>query len=174
MERLREICLEAYDRLIGLKLSEVAVDCCLTKAPCGGEKAPRSPVDRGKRGIKRPMAVDASGVPLGGVSAPAKAATTRRSWSPPWRRRQRRWGCFPRKRACTWTEATTRFSPASVLRSWGLGGRSRERVSRRRIGPRIGGWSSGRARGTTPTRSWCGARSGRGGSSTSGWPSPTW
>jgi len=71
MERLREICLDAYDRLIGLKLSEVAVDCCLTKAPCGGEKAGRSPVDRGKRGIKRSMAVDASGVPLGGVIAPA-------------------------------------------------------------------------------------------------------
>ena len=32
MERLREICLKAYDRLIGLKLSEVAVDCCVTKA----------------------------------------------------------------------------------------------------------------------------------------------
>jgi len=71
MEQLREICLDAYDRLIGLKLSEVAVDCCLTKAPCGGEKAGRSPVDRGKRGIKRSMAVDASGVPLGGVIAPA-------------------------------------------------------------------------------------------------------
>jgi transposase len=71
MERLREICLDAYDRLIGLKLSEVAVDCCITKAPCGGEKAGRSPVDRGKRGLKRSMAVDASGVPLGGVIAPA-------------------------------------------------------------------------------------------------------
>jgi transposase len=71
MERLREICLEAYDHLIGLELSEVAVDCCLTKAPCGGEKAGRSPVDRGKRGIKRSMAVDASGIPLGAVSAPA-------------------------------------------------------------------------------------------------------
>jgi hypothetical protein len=32
MERLREICLEACDRLIGLKLSEVAFDCCITKA----------------------------------------------------------------------------------------------------------------------------------------------
>ena len=71
MERLREICLEAYDRLIGLKLSEVAVDCCTTKAPCGGQKAGRSPVDRGKRGIKRSMAVDAEGIPLGAVSAPA-------------------------------------------------------------------------------------------------------
>jgi IS5 family transposase len=47
------------------------VDCCITKAPCGGEKAGRSPVDRGKRGLKRSMAVDASGVPLGGVIAPA-------------------------------------------------------------------------------------------------------
>ena len=37
----------------------------------GGEKAGRSPVDRGKRGIKRSMAVDASGIPLGAVSAPA-------------------------------------------------------------------------------------------------------
>src|SRR5215217_2401347 len=71
MERLRHICLEAYVRLIGLELSEVAVDCCVTKAPRGGEKAGRSPVDRGKRGLKRSMAVDASGIPLGAVSAPA-------------------------------------------------------------------------------------------------------
>lgn len=71
MERLREICLDSYDHLIGLELSEVAVDGCITKAPCGGEKAGRSPVDRGKRGIKRSMAVDAEGIPLGTVSAPA-------------------------------------------------------------------------------------------------------
>jgi len=32
MERPREICLDAYNHLIGLKLSEVAVDCCTTKA----------------------------------------------------------------------------------------------------------------------------------------------
>jgi hypothetical protein len=71
MERLRQICLDAYDRIIGLELSEVAVDCCVTKAPCGGEKAGRSPVDRGKRGLKRSMAVDAKGIPLGSVSTPA-------------------------------------------------------------------------------------------------------
>ena len=57
MERLREISLDAYDRLIGLELSEVALDCCVTKAPCGGEKAGRSPVDRGKRALKRWIAV---------------------------------------------------------------------------------------------------------------------
>jgi hypothetical protein len=32
MERLRRICLHAYDRLIGLELSEVAVDCCVSEA----------------------------------------------------------------------------------------------------------------------------------------------
>src|SRR5829696_2002401 len=71
MDELEEIARESYDRVVGLELSEVAVDCCITKAPCGGEKAGRSPVDRGKRGLKRSMAVDAKGIPLGSVSAPA-------------------------------------------------------------------------------------------------------
>ncbi len=83
IDALREAVLEAYDRLIGLELSEVAVDCCITKAPCGGEKARRSPVDRGKGGIKRSTAVDAEGIPIGGISGPAKAATTHRYWYPP-------------------------------------------------------------------------------------------
>jgi hypothetical protein len=83
IDALREAVLEAYDRFIGLELSEVAVDCCITKAQCGGQKAGRSPVDRGKRGIKRSTAVDGEGIPIGGVTAPAKAATTRRSWYPP-------------------------------------------------------------------------------------------
>lgn len=71
MKKLREMALEAYDRLVGLDLADVAVDCCITKAPCGGEKAGRSPVDRGKRGTKRSTAVDARGIPLGTVTAPA-------------------------------------------------------------------------------------------------------
>jgi len=71
MERLREMALDGYDRVIGLDLSDVAVDCCITKAPCGGQKAGRSPVDRGKRGIKRSVVVDANGIPLGAIAAPA-------------------------------------------------------------------------------------------------------
>ena len=71
MDALREIVLESYDRYIGLELSDVAVDCCITKAPCGGEKAGRSPVDRGKRGTKRSTAVDAKGIPIGSVTAAA-------------------------------------------------------------------------------------------------------
>ena len=65
--------LEAYDRSIGLELSEVAVDCCITKAPCGGEKAGRSSVDRGKPGIKRSTAVDGEDELLASESSPQKA-----------------------------------------------------------------------------------------------------
>jgi transposase len=71
MDELRGLALEAYDRFVGLELSDMAVDCCITKAPCGGEKAGRSPVDRGKQGIKRSMAVDGSGIPVGFVTAQA-------------------------------------------------------------------------------------------------------
>lgn len=71
MDALREMALDAYDRMIGLELSEVSVDGCITKAPGGGEKAGRSPVDRGKRGLKRSTAVDANGIPLATISAPA-------------------------------------------------------------------------------------------------------
>lgn len=71
MDGLREMALEAYDRFVGLEVGEMAIDCCITKAPCGGEKAGRNPVDRGKQGTKRSMAVDERGIPLGAVSAPA-------------------------------------------------------------------------------------------------------
>ena len=71
MGRLQQIVLDAYDWMIGLDLSDVAVDCCITKAPCGGQKAGKSPVDRGKGGIKRSMVVDAKGIPLGAIAAPA-------------------------------------------------------------------------------------------------------
>jgi hypothetical protein len=47
MERLREMALAAYERIVGLELSDAAVDGCITNAPCGGEKAGKSPVDRG-------------------------------------------------------------------------------------------------------------------------------
>jgi hypothetical protein len=71
MGALEEIARDSYDRIIGLELSEVAIDCCITKAPCGGEGAGRSPVDRGKQGLKRSVAVDGGGIPLGCLTAPA-------------------------------------------------------------------------------------------------------
>jgi hypothetical protein len=71
MEALRALALEAYDRFVGLELPDVAVDCCITKSPCGGEKAGRSLVERGKRDTKRSTAVDTRGIPLGAITAPA-------------------------------------------------------------------------------------------------------
>lgn len=71
MDALRTQALGAYDRMIGLALDDVAVDCCITKAPCGGEVAGRGPVDRGKQGLKRSVAVAAAGIPLATIAAPA-------------------------------------------------------------------------------------------------------
>ncbi len=71
MDELEEMARDSYERTIGLDLSDVAVDCCITKAPCGGEKEGKSPVDRGKQGIKRSMMVDGEGIPLGVVAAGA-------------------------------------------------------------------------------------------------------
>jgi hypothetical protein len=70
-DRLRLTALDAYDKMIGLNLADVAVDGCTTKAPCGGECAGRSPVDRGKGGLKRSQLSDGNGVPMATVSAPA-------------------------------------------------------------------------------------------------------
>lgn len=64
-DELRDHALEAYDRIIGLDLSEVAIDGSLHKAPCGGEGTGKSPVDRAKLGWKWSLAADANGIPLG-------------------------------------------------------------------------------------------------------------
>jgi transposase len=68
-EQVHALALQAYDRMIGLQLHELSVDGCITKAPCGGERAGRS--DRGKQGLKRSVATEARGVPIGLVSAGA-------------------------------------------------------------------------------------------------------
>ncbi len=38
MEELEEMARESYDRVVGLELSEVAVDCCITKAHVGARR----------------------------------------------------------------------------------------------------------------------------------------
>ena len=70
LPRLECIVLDAYDRMLGLELSDLAVDGCITKAPCGQTAGP-SPVDRGKQGLKRSVTTDAKGIPLGAVVAGA-------------------------------------------------------------------------------------------------------
>jgi transposase len=70
-EQVHTLALHAYDRMIGLELDDVAVDGCITKAPSGGEVAGRSPVDRGKQGLKRSLVTDSVGIPLHIVAAGA-------------------------------------------------------------------------------------------------------
>jgi transposase len=69
-EQLHTLALQAYDKMIGLELDELAADGCITKAPGGGDVAGRSPVDRGKGGLKRSVVTDGGGIPLHVVSAP--------------------------------------------------------------------------------------------------------
>jgi len=70
-ERLHQLALEAYDNAIGLDLENLVVDGCIVKAPGGGQNTGRSPVDRGKSGLKRSVLVDGEGLPLGWVLAGA-------------------------------------------------------------------------------------------------------
>jgi transposase len=112
MEKLQRIVLDAYDWMIGLDLSDVSVDSCITKAPCGGQKAGRSPVDRGKQGLKRSMVVDANGIPIGAIAAPANRHDSPLCWRRLWTQ-WRLWESCPSTLASTSTGATTRRLPES-------------------------------------------------------------
>jgi transposase len=57
--------IDGYDKVIGLDLSEVAIDGSTHKAPVGGEGTGKSPIDRGKLGWKWSIATDAVGIPIG-------------------------------------------------------------------------------------------------------------
>ncbi len=63
--------LQGYDRIIGLDLSEVAIDGSQHKAPFGGEGTGPNPVDRGKCGWKWSIATDRNGIPIGWEQAGA-------------------------------------------------------------------------------------------------------
>jgi transposase len=55
----------AFDKVIGLRLGDVAADGSLHKAPAGGEGTGKSPVDRSKLGWKWSIVTDLSGIPFG-------------------------------------------------------------------------------------------------------------
>ena len=60
--------LGAYDRIVGLDLSEASVDGSVHKAPCGGQGTGKSPVDRGKSGWKWSLLCDRAGIPVSWVA----------------------------------------------------------------------------------------------------------
>jgi transposase len=64
-DKVCEEAIAAYDRIICLDLSDVAVDGSLHKAPMGGEGTGPNPTDRAKSGWKWSIATDRNGIPLG-------------------------------------------------------------------------------------------------------------
>ena len=64
-DAIAEEATSAYDRVIGLDLSDVALDGSLHKSPCGGEGTGKNPTDRGKLGWKWSILTDLNGIPIG-------------------------------------------------------------------------------------------------------------
>ena len=54
-----------FDRIVGLVMSDVAVDGSLHKSPCGGQGTGPNPTDRGKLGWKWSVLTDRYGIPIG-------------------------------------------------------------------------------------------------------------
>jgi hypothetical protein len=111
MDTLEEMALEAYDRPIGLKLSDVSVDCYITKAQCGGEKAGKARWTGGK-GHQAFDDGRHGGQPSGGALRSGQAAMTRRFWVKPCRAWMAPSSC-PSMRASTSIAPTTRTSSES-------------------------------------------------------------
>lgn len=72
-EAIAKEAIAAYDRVIGLDLSDAAVDGSLHKAPAGGEGTGRNPTDRAKLGWKWSILCDRAGIPIGWTAAGANA-----------------------------------------------------------------------------------------------------
>jgi transposase len=113
---LELLVLQAYDRMVGLALSDLAVDGCITKAPCGGDAAGRSPVDRGKKGRKRSTVVEARGIPLGTVAAGANRHDSP-LLGPTLDTLARLGPCRP-SQSCTWTRLRQPTDPRPAPRPW--------------------------------------------------------
>ena len=64
-EHLVDEALGAYDRIIGLNLSECSIDGSQHKAPCGGPGTGPNPTDRGRCGWKWSLLADRNGIPFG-------------------------------------------------------------------------------------------------------------
>ena len=70
-DALTDEALGAYDRIVGLDLSDASVDGSIHKAPCGGDGTGNSPVDRAKLGLKWSLLCGRAGIPVGWAAAGA-------------------------------------------------------------------------------------------------------
>ncbi len=75
-KQLEAEALRAYDRMIGLDLTEVSIDGSAHKAPCGGPGTGKNPTDRAKSGWKWSLAVDRNGIPVASAAGAANRHDT--------------------------------------------------------------------------------------------------
>ena len=80
MDALERMAPSSYDRAIGLELSDVSVDGCITKSPAAARNRAEALWIAGK-GIKRSTAVDAGGIPRRGRGRANRHDS--RFWPPP-------------------------------------------------------------------------------------------
>lgn len=66
-QKIWKFLLIKYDLTKGLGYNHLSVDTCHKKAPIGGKKTGKSPVDRKKQGIKLGLIVDEKGIPLASI-----------------------------------------------------------------------------------------------------------
>ena len=73
MEKLQQIVLDAYDWMIGLDLCDFCVDGCIqSRLPVEARRRAEKPRRSGQAGPhKRSVVVDAKGIPIGAIAAPA-------------------------------------------------------------------------------------------------------
>jgi len=111
LDELVEEALDSYDKIIGLDLSDVALDGSLHKSPAGGEGTGKNPTDRAKLGWKWSIVTDKNGIPFGfaadGANRNDSVLSRRRSTT------RRATGCSVRSRRSGWIAATTRQRRAS-------------------------------------------------------------
>ena len=126
----------------------------------GGEKAGESPVDRGKQGIKRSTAVDARGVPLGSVTAPANRHDSP-LLVPTLEAASEALGALPEGASVHldrgYDSRLTRERLAELGLRWQISGKGKPApfwATRRWVVERTSSWHR------APTKSWFGARSG--------------
>jgi hypothetical protein len=77
-EKMRDVALVAYDKMIGLELGDIAIDGFEVDAPRGGDESGPSPVNRRKIGRSWDNLVDAKGVPLAPLPMPAGGSEHKR------------------------------------------------------------------------------------------------
>jgi transposase len=123
---------ESYDRIIGLDLSETAVDGSLHKSPCGGAGTGKNPTDRAKLGWKWSILTDRNGIPIGWAIDGAKAHDVR-MFAPPLMQ-SASGACSSTSRRCISTAATT--ARASGRAASSVSSKTSSSLARKSVGGR--------------------------------------